>query len=326
MVGGAPIILDTDIGPDCDDAGALAVLHELANRGEAQIAGVMHCTSSPWGVGCIAAINSYYGRPAIPIGTLCEEGFLRDAQYETYNRFIASNYPHRFRNEVGVYDPQWGDGSPKKGASDGLVPPDATALYRELLAGAADRSMVVAAIGPLINLQRLLVSGPDEASPLKGWELVRRKVRKLVSMGGMFPAGEEWNFKLHPPSAAYIANYWPTPVLFCGFEAGADVMTGARLFIDAPNDHPVRKAYELYVKDERSRSSWDPLTVLCAVRGTSAVGMERKGRIIVHADGSNSWDDAGAFAQNHSYVKVMEDIRAIELVLDALMCGQASAD
>jgi hypothetical protein len=36
------IIFDTDIGSDCDDAGALAVLHKLADKGEAKILGVIY--------------------------------------------------------------------------------------------------------------------------------------------------------------------------------------------------------------------------------------------------------------------------------------------
>ena len=31
------IIFDTDIGGDCDDAGALAMLHRLCDKGEAQL-------------------------------------------------------------------------------------------------------------------------------------------------------------------------------------------------------------------------------------------------------------------------------------------------
>ena len=64
-----PIILDTDIGPDCDDAGAMAVLHVLANNNEAEILGIMCCTSSQWGAPCIDAINTYYGRGYLPVGT-----------------------------------------------------------------------------------------------------------------------------------------------------------------------------------------------------------------------------------------------------------------
>ena len=43
------IILDTDIGPDCDDAAALAMLNLYADQGLCRILGITHCTSNPYG-------------------------------------------------------------------------------------------------------------------------------------------------------------------------------------------------------------------------------------------------------------------------------------
>ena len=37
------LMFDTDMGSDCDDAGALALLHELATLGECEILSVTHC-------------------------------------------------------------------------------------------------------------------------------------------------------------------------------------------------------------------------------------------------------------------------------------------
>ena len=68
------IILDTDIGPDCDDVAALAVLNLLADRGLCRILGVSHCTSNPYGAGMIDVINRYYGRPDIAISTYGGKG------------------------------------------------------------------------------------------------------------------------------------------------------------------------------------------------------------------------------------------------------------
>jgi len=68
------LILDTDIGCDCDDAGAMAVMNALADFGECEILAVTHCTSREDGAGCIDAINTYYGRGNIPVGTLKEKG------------------------------------------------------------------------------------------------------------------------------------------------------------------------------------------------------------------------------------------------------------
>lgn len=45
------ILFDTDIGCDCDDAGALALLHRLCDRGEAELLAVTHCYATPWVAG-----------------------------------------------------------------------------------------------------------------------------------------------------------------------------------------------------------------------------------------------------------------------------------
>src|SRR5207237_4193332 len=68
------VIFDTDIGPDVDDVGAAAILNALADNGEARILAMGACTSSEWGAPCLDAINTYYGRPDIPIGTIKSEG------------------------------------------------------------------------------------------------------------------------------------------------------------------------------------------------------------------------------------------------------------
>ena len=70
------IILDTDIDTDCDDVGALAMLHALADNGEADILGVICNIPSQWCAPCVEAINHYYGRPEIPIGAIHADDFF----------------------------------------------------------------------------------------------------------------------------------------------------------------------------------------------------------------------------------------------------------
>ncbi|MDF2835427.1 MAG: Inosine-uridine preferring nucleoside hydrolase [Paenibacillus sp.] len=270
--GPAPVILDTDIGPDCDDAGAVAVLHALQKEGRLRALGMMHGTSSPWGAGCLDAINVYYGRGDIPVGTLETAGFLIGEPYEKYNRLIATTCGNRY--------------------PDGRSAPGASSLYRRLLADAEDGSVVIVAIGPLINLMRLLLAGVDDASPLNGAELVTRKVRHLVVMGGHFPSGKEWNFEMHPPSAAYVCENWPTAITFTGYEVGVAIPTGARLLAEGPEEHPVRRSYKAHLGDERTRPSWDLTAVLYAARGAAPYWDVVRGRITVDPEsGVNDWID-----------------------------------
>src|SRR6267154_3003089 len=63
-----PIILDTDIGPDYDDVGAMAVLHSLADRGEAKILATISCNVFETTVPTLSLLNTYFKRPEIPIG------------------------------------------------------------------------------------------------------------------------------------------------------------------------------------------------------------------------------------------------------------------
>jgi hypothetical protein len=62
------IILDTDFAADVDDVGALAILNAMADSGEADILGVMISSGDYYALRAVDTINTYYGRPDIPIG------------------------------------------------------------------------------------------------------------------------------------------------------------------------------------------------------------------------------------------------------------------
>jgi hypothetical protein len=63
------VLFDSDMGSDCDDAGALALLHSYADEGRAEIIGCVYSSGRvPYGAAIIEAINVYYGRPDIPVG------------------------------------------------------------------------------------------------------------------------------------------------------------------------------------------------------------------------------------------------------------------
>lgn len=253
------IIIDTDIGPDCDDVGALAMLNIYADQGLCRILGVSHCTSNPYGAGTIDVINRYYGRPDVTISTYYGEGFLTDEICMRYNRFITTHFPNRYQTEQ---------------------PEEAVGMYRRILAKQPDRSVDFVGIGPMNNLSNLLNSEADRYSDLNGKELVRRKVSKLTIMAGAFRCSSrriadraeqignskieemaEFNVACDIPAAQNVAANWPTPKAYLGFEAGL-IMTGKSLMTLAPENHPVRLAYKLHgLSESGERYSWDLLTV-----------------------------------------------------------------
>src|SRR3954469_17961958 len=64
------IILDTDIGPDYDDVGAMAVLHALADKGECRILATIASNQYSNIAPVLSVLNTYFKRPGIPIGVV----------------------------------------------------------------------------------------------------------------------------------------------------------------------------------------------------------------------------------------------------------------
>src|SRR5690625_2669187 len=63
-----PIIFDTDIGPDYDDAGAITILHAMAQKGEARILATVADNKYEGIAAVLNVFNTYWGKPDIPIG------------------------------------------------------------------------------------------------------------------------------------------------------------------------------------------------------------------------------------------------------------------
>src|ERR1700684_1280862 len=69
-----PLIFDTDMGNDIDDALALALLHALESRGECRIIAVTITKDNQWAAPYIDLVNTFFGRPNIPIGMVKGSG------------------------------------------------------------------------------------------------------------------------------------------------------------------------------------------------------------------------------------------------------------
>jgi len=239
-------IFDTDMLDDCDDAGALATLNKLADLGEAEI---LACVVNGHGnekasAAAVSAINTWYGRPQIPVGT--NQGPARGRTRSAYTSKLRDEFPHH-----ALPDDQQ---------------PTALSIYRTALASAPDASVTIISVGLFSNLSDLLKSQPDAISPLSGPDLVRAKVKHLVAMGGGFPkGGGDYNFNSDSLATQYAVANWPTPILFSGAEIGWKVITGKPL-VATPASNPVRRAYELHGNLRGGHQSWDLTAVLAAVR------------------------------------------------------------
>jgi inosine-uridine nucleoside N-ribohydrolase len=274
-MGAAPVrlIFDTDMDTDCDDAGALAMLHALADAGEVEILATVVSSHYPFSAPAVDVINTYYGRPELPMGVpkLPGASIHRGSRYA---EGLAREFPHRVRSNAEA--------------------PDAVEVYRRILASQPDTSVVIVTVGYLTNIRHLLESVPDEHSPLSGSELVRSKAKRLIAMGGTFPAHtdprEFGNFKPDAEATVVVARDWPRPLVFAGDEIGDHILTGATL-ATTPDDNPVRRAYELYFGEPgRQRPSWDQTAVLHAVRPEAGYWREVGGWYNhIFENGTNEW-------------------------------------
>ena len=267
-----PLIVDTDMESDVDDVGALAMIHALADFGEIDLLGVMVVAKNHWSVLAADRINTHFGRPDLPLGRLTGEGVHRDSRYA---RAVAEQFPGT-RSSVDEV-------------------PDAVSEYRRLLAAQPDDSVVVLTIGYLTNLRDLLKSDADEHSDLTGRDLVDRKVRTWVAMGGRFPdGGVESNIgRFDPEAARYVVENWPTEAHFADWDIG-NIETGHSL-LDLPESSPVRLAYEHF--GQIPHRSWDQVATLYAVRGldrgpASGWSLSQRGHVeIIPEDHYTDWHE-----------------------------------
>lgn len=286
-----PIIFDTDMDSDCDDAGALAMVHALADRGEIHILATPVSARHPWSGPCVDAINTYFGRPDLPIGI---PPATPNRQGSRYAEAVAKQFPHDF---------------PAEGER-----PMAVDVYRRVLASAEDGQVVIVTVGDVTNIRDLLASPADAISPLDGVTLVRAKVDRWVCMGGRYPAHYDptpfGNFKMDPKATVEAVKRWPVRLVFTGGGPFADKFpTGERLR-ETPPDNPVRRVYQLYFGGTaRDRHSADLIAVMVAARGTGAPWHEvTVGHNHIFDNGTHEWRKSPGNPLQSYVAQLQEDV------------------
>lgn len=301
-----PLIFDTDMGNDVDDALALAVIHALQSRGEARLLAVTITKDSKSAGPYVDLVNTFYGRGDIPIGVVRVGPTQNDSSMiripaERLNRDGSFVYPHRL--------------------TDGASAPDAVSLLRRVLAAEKDGSVVMVQVGFSTNLARLLGSPADAASPLSGAQLVAAKVRLLSAMAGAFPSGKpEFNVMTDIPSARKVFQEWPTPVVFSGFEVGKTLLFPAASiehdFSWVP-DHPVADAYRTYMPMPYDRPTWDLTSALYAIRpDRQYFALSPAGRVSVDEDGQTHFTPAPEGHHRYLILEESQKARTLEALIE----------
>jgi inosine-uridine nucleoside N-ribohydrolase len=274
------------MGNDIDDALALALLHSLETRGECRLVAVTVTKDNPWAAPYIDLVNTYYGRPAIPIGVVKRSGVTPEDSPMIRVPAESGRYPHKLRS--------------------GADAPDAVTVLREALAAQPDHSVVIIQVGFSTNLAHLL----DDSGELdQSRELVARKVKLLVMMAGNFDKPQpEFNVKMDIPSAQKLVRDWPTPIVTSGFEIGNSMLFPASSIVrDFPASNPVAEAYRNYQHFPYDRPTWDITAAFYAVRPNDGYfGLSQPGSI--HVDKAGVTTFTPSEGGNHRYL-VMTDVQ-----------------
>ncbi|WP_298865534.1 nucleoside hydrolase [uncultured Gimesia sp.] len=291
------LIFDTDIGNDIDDALALAVIHALQSREECELLAVTSSKDNPHSSLCCDVINTFYGRPQIPLGRVHQGVTPKDGSYVRkvveYSARGKPVFPRRYQQAEDI--------------------PEAVTVLRKILAEQPDQSVVLVVVGFSTNIARLLQSPGNETCSLTGKELVTQKVKLLSQMIGRFDkekptAFHEYNVKVDIPAARTLYELWPAqiPVVVSGWEVGRAIQNRASSIINDYNYvkfHPIKIGYEYWNQMPYDRPTYDLTSVLYAVRPARGYfGLSKPGKLRINEQGKleHSTDPNG----NHRYLTV----------------------
>ncbi len=217
---GVPLIIyDTDMGPDIDDAPGLAMLHGYETDGKAELAAVTVSRQGFDGAQFSDALNTFYGRPDVPVGIYKGSTGANSSQYT----YLVDSFPH-----------------------DLSEAPDGFKVQRQVLADAekSGRKVIMIQVGFSSNISELLNSRADEISDKSGLELVENNVSLLSIMAGA-PTSVEFNIKHNLPAAENLFAKWPVDMVVSYWDTGGHVYYPYSAIQKLPTDHIVRQAYEV---------------------------------------------------------------------------------
>lgn len=326
------VIFETDMCLDVDDAMALAMMHALHDRREANLVAVTVSIDHKWCAPYVDVLNTFYGRPHIPIGVvrngLSFEAKVKGGSKNTFAQLVAERkdtngsfvYPHRL--------------------TDGARAPDAVSLLRKTLVAQPDNSVVMIQVGHTASFAQLLDSRPDAISALGGRDLIAKKVRLLSVMAGGFDAialSAEWggktikkgepdaNLLVDIPLAQKLFSEWPTTIVASGTEVGMAIPFPA-LSIERDfsyvRNHPVAEAYLhlcvawAFPKCPHNHHTLDPTAVLYALRpDRNYFSLSKPGKITVLDSGGSRFDEDKNGKHYHLTLNEEQKIRAQEAMM-----------
>lgn len=300
------IFIDTDMGADCDDVAAVAILAHYHKLKKIELIGITHTSAAPRAVEYLDMVSRFYGYETTDLATASPQigiGELSDNFFDNVLRGFSYKNPEHNLNAVQ--------------------------LMRKQLSKAKDATILC--IGPLNNMSAFLNSQADDISPLSGREILKQNVKEVVVMGGIFGNKRykfyhdiyeiEYNIGLDIKGAKNFITNCPTKLTFVEFELGYDVKSFANT-VAASYDTPIKRAYTLF--GVKSRESWDVVAALYCVFGTNGYYLaSNEGECLVADDGRTVFrEKAGGIHrylyENVSKSEIMNYIESIENELQSI--------
>ena len=251
MIRNKKVILDTDLGCDSDDIGAIVILQNLAKSGLADIEAMTSVNSNLEPALVIDYINSYY-QNTVPLGMNKSNDYgIKDG----YALDICNKY-HLPKKEFNS-------------SNDVLIN---TLLNQD--------KVTLITIGPFTNIATLL---KDEL----GRKLLNEKVDVMYSMAGNFVSNNpEWNVTEDIESAKFVLENYHGSLVFVPFEIGCDVFSARTLLAS-----DTLMGYGYYIHNKGPRQSWDPITVYYAVTNSNLFKLSKKGTIKIDDKGVTTFTE-----------------------------------
>lgn len=298
------VIFDTGLSR-VDDALAMALLYGFDGKADVFVVAVSVSRPALQAAAFCDAVSRFYAGTAsggnalngrkLPVG-LATSGPLK----EDLSLFTA---PMARRDGAGK--PQYA--TDIRRASDAAEP---TALIRNAFTSQVDGNAVVVLAGPATTLAALLDVEGAKA-------LITRKVRFLAFAGGAFPDGEpESNITADIPAARRLFAEWPTPIVMCGHDVGAQLPFPAesidRDFAWSPA-HPIVDAYRAGQSMPNDLPTQAMAAVLYAAHPQDGYfNLSEPGTVTVRDDGRTRLAPAASGRHRHLVLNPAEKDRIIK--------------
>jgi hypothetical protein len=298
---GVPVIIETDMGTDCDDAVDLTFAHRLMDLGAINILAVVTPITNWWSGAAIHAINTYNGRGDIPIGVMKTRPDVWIPDWpDNYGSALATNFPHAFNGNTNCED--------------------AVQLCRKIFAASPDQSITWVSLSPPGDIFVLFVQDADWISPLHSKDLFNLKVKDFVSVLGDMPSGYEFDVYKYPYYGTNIYGM-TNRLTFVPGRLPATYYTMAGYSNVVTRDNPLHMAVSLGLvalgDGSVSRPAWGQLCLLYAAYGlsTNFTAVTTGTNLIDIPSGSNYWQ--GTTIRNQQYLQSAGNSNAVVALINS---------